>query len=70
MEKEFREAFEKLINKHIGEEKELLEELKKAGKFQKGLDGNHDDFKLLHQKHWEETKKLCDQYSVKYEDKK
>lgn len=71
MEKEFKKAYEKLIAKHIEEDDELEKDLKRSGRYEKGfLDANHEDFKKLHLKHWEEIKELCNKYGVKYEDKR
>lgn len=64
----FKEAYEELINKHLEEDAELLKELKRTQRYEKGLDGNRDEFGKLHQKQWQETKELCDKYGVKYED--
>ena len=64
----FKEAYEELINKHLNENTELLKELKRTQRYEKGLDGNLDDFKKLHQKQWQGTKELCDKYGVKYKD--
>lgn len=64
----FKEAYEELINKHIKEDEELIKELKRTQRYEKGLDGNRDEFRKLHQKQWQETKELCDKYGVKYED--
>ena len=68
MKKEFLKEYEKLINKHIEEDEEILNELKITGKFERGLDGNHEDFKKLHQKQWQEVKELCDQYGITHGD--
>lgn len=65
---DFKEAYEELLNKHLEEIAELLKELKQTQRYEKGLDGNLDDFKKLHQKQWQETKELCDKYGVKYKD--
>lgn len=71
MEKEFKKEFEKLMNKYLKKEEELMKELKRSGKYQNGvLDANYEEFKKLHQKRWEEIKELCEKYGVKYEDKK
>lgn len=64
----FKEAYEELINKHIKEDEELIKALKRTQRYEKGLDGNRDEFRKLHQKQWQETKELCDKYGVKYED--
>ena len=64
IEKEFKKAYQELRNKHIEEDEELLKELKRTGKFEKGLDGNHEDFKRLHQKQQKEIKKLCDKFNI------
>ena len=68
MANDFKEAYEELINKHLKENTELLKELKRTQRYEKGLDGNRNDFKNLHQKQWQETKNLCDKYGVKYKD--
>lgn len=68
MVKGFKEAYEELINKHLEEDAELLKELKQTQRYEKGLDGNRDEFKKLHRKQWQETKELCNKYGVKCED--
>lgn len=70
MEKEFKKAYEELRVKHLEEDEELEKELKRSGRYENGLDGNAEEFRKLHQKHWEEIKNLCNKYGVKYEDKK
>lgn len=69
MEKEFKKEFEKLMNKYLKQEEELIKELKINGKYNNGvLDANYEEFKKLHKKRWEEIKELCKKYGVKYKE--
>ena len=68
MEKEFKEEWNKLIDKHLAEDEELEKELKRSGRYEIGLDGNHEEFKKLHLKYWEEIKELCRKYGVEYKE--